>query len=219
MARALLALALLLGGCAGTTIAPQPPTQPTPASIQTTREQLAQITADPVTAWRTGVYEVRAACHAYLNQAAARSADLSLANAGVGLSGTAAAGFLLSGGNPIGAALATGLASLGQSFLSTYQASGAIPYTGATTNLIENALDADENAAEQQLPTSIEQAASYVDDFWWWCSPGGYAQLILKSAMTAQVTATPAAVPNAPVAAPRFGAGLRPRPRIYINGQ
>lgn len=203
-------LALVLGGCS---VAPQPPPQPTPAAIVTAGAALAQISADPITTWRVGVYVVRSACHAYLNEAAARAAAMSSASTGLGLSGTAAAGFLASGGNPVGAALATGLASLGQSFLAAYQASGAIPYTTATTTMIEGALDAEETSVEQRLPTSVAQAASYVDDLWWWCSPGGYAELMMKSALTAQVSAS---------SSPGFGArsaAPSARPRVLVNGQ
>lgn len=199
-----------LAGCAGS----MTPTQPTPASINQTIGALSVITADPVTAWQAGDYAVRTACHAYLNGAANQSVNLGLAGGGLGLGGVAAAGFLTSGGNPVGAAAATGIAALGQAFLNLFQASGSIPYTSETAMLIENALDAYEAQVDANPPQTVARAASYVDDLWWQCSPGGYAMNASRALSTATVSAVPAA------AAQSFALGLSTgnRPRILING-
>ena len=63
-----------------------PPAQPSPASIVSTQTALAAITGDPVSAWEAGDYMVRAACHAYLNEMAAREANMSLAGGALGKS-------------------------------------------------------------------------------------------------------------------------------------
>jgi hypothetical protein len=167
---ALLAL-LLPGACAGY---PQPPAQPTPASIQDAYVQLSVITADPVTAWLTGDYAVRTACYAYLNGMAQRSADLSLESGALGMGGGAAA---IASGHPYVAAAT----ALGESFLTLFQQSGAIPYTTETSMLIEGGLDAVETGVALQPPKSAAQALLDVQKLWWQCSAGGYRQLVSQS--------------------------------------
>ena len=204
-------LATALVGCASV----PPPALPTPKLIQASVVDLGTISADPVTTWQAGKYAVRAACYAYLNASATRSADLSLANTGIGMGGAAATGFLVSGGDPAGGAAAGGIAALAQSFLSAFQASGALPYSGATTTLVVGAMDAWDGYVEAHLPASVPEAAGDVLELWWQCSPGGYAQLILKSSVTAQITTAPAsAVPAAVVVpAPSPPEPLLRRPR------
>lgn len=201
-----------------------PPSQPSPASIASTQTALAAITGDPVSAWEAGDYAVRAACHAYLNEMASREANISLAGGALGIAGPAASGFLLTGGNPVGAVAASAFAALGQSLLAQYNSSGAIPYTTATAGIIENAIDAYEAAIDALPPATIAEAASYVDDEWFTCSPGGYAMLVTKAIGTAQVTAAPATPPAAMSASPAFAAraGARVaggRPKIEVNGE
>jgi hypothetical protein len=211
MRRAFACVALLaLAGCAGVT----PPSQPSPATIESTLTALASITADPVTAYQAGNYEVRAACHAYLNAAASRSANISLASGGLGLAGTAAAGFLVAGANPGGAAAAGVLAALGQNFLGLFQQAGAIPYGAGTSTIIENALDAYEAGVAASPPTSVAMAASFTDDEWYLCSPGGYAELMEKAAMTAGVSTSAAG----PAMSRALSVPMPPRPVIRING-
>lgn len=196
---------LLLAGCAGGTM--MAPAQPTPASIEATQTQLSTITVDPVTAWMDGDYAVRAACHAYLNSMAQRNASLSLAGTAVGLVG--AAGSIA---NP----LAGVGSSLAQGFLTAFQNSGAIPYTPETSTLIESALDAYEAGVAASPPTTVAQAASYSDDLWFQCSPGGYAQLVAKSIATANVTS--ASAPTAAAFAPRAAGMVIPgRPKVLVN--
>ncbi len=118
---------------------------------------------------------------------AARSANINLASGGLGLAGPAAAGFLVAGGNPMGAAAAGAISALGQTFLNLFNSSGSIPYTAETSSIIQLALDAYENGVNIAPPQSVPQAISYVDDLWWQCSPGGYAMLVSKAIGTANV--------------------------------
>ncbi len=87
------------------------------------------------------------------------------------------------------------------------QGSLAIPYTPETATIIQGALDAYEASAD---PSSVPQAASFIDDLWWLCSPGGYATLVSKSIATAQVS-----VARGDSLFPGVSTG---RPRILING-
>lgn len=198
-----LAGALAISGCAGVS----PPAQPTPASIESTLAALQAITADPVTAWQAGDYAVRASCHAYLNASAQRNANLSLGVGALGLGGAAAAG--------MGSPAAAGAVALASSFLTLFQQSGAIPYTEGTSTLIENALNAYEAGVTNAPPATVEQAASYVDDLWFLCSPGGYAELMQKAAMGASVSSGG----SAPVAHARMSLPVtQSRPVIQVNG-
>jgi hypothetical protein len=177
---------LLLAGCASNMTATPPP-QPTPESIQSVNVRLSAITTDAITTWQVGSYLVRSACHSYLNAMAARSADINLASSGLGLAGPAAAGFLISGGNPAAAAAAGALSALSQTFLNLFNSSGSIPYTTETASIIEQALNAYENGVNMGPPESVAQAISYVDDLWWQCSAGGYAMLVSKAISSASV--------------------------------
>lgn len=205
-------LALALFGCAGLG-GVAPPAQPTPASIESTVSGLAAISADPVTAWAAADYGVRAACDAYLDAEARRSANLGLAQTGVGTAGLAAAGFAAGAGNPVAAALASSSATLVATFLGEFQSAGALPYSAETSAIIDNAMSAYEAAAP--APTSVAQAALLAEGLWRLCSPVGYAELVAKSISTAEVTAAspPASTPTAAML-PRVG-----KPRILVNGR
>lgn len=211
-----LSAVLALAGCAGQQI--ETPAQPTPVSINATITSLAAITADPVTSWQAGDYAVRAACHAYLNQAAARSANFGTASAAIGTAGAGAAGFLISS-NPYGAAAAAAVATLAQTFLGEYQQSGGIPYTPQTSAAIEDALDAYETAVAASPPTSTAQAASYTDDEWYLCTPAGYAEIATKAIGSATISASAGGM-SSPSAA--FESRSVPvnygRPKVYVNG-
>jgi hypothetical protein len=191
---------LLLVGCSSMQLTP--PAQPTPAAINTAISQMALITADPATVWEVGDYEVRASCHAYLNSAATKAAQVSQASAGAGALGAG-----LSIVNP----LAGVASSLFQSFLSSYQAAGALPYTSETTTIISKALDDYGAQVSVALPSSTATAMSYIDDEWFMCSPGGYAELVAAAISTANIGGSSVG-PNAPlIAAPR-------RPGVTVNG-
>jgi hypothetical protein len=202
LAAGALALALAGGGCAGVT----PPSQPTPDSIESTLTALQAITVDPLTAWQAGDYAVRAACHAFLNASAERNASLGLGIGALGLGGAAAATT-----NPA----AAGAIALAGSFLTMFQQAGPIPYTAGTSSIIEKAIDTYEAGVNAAPPTSIAQAASYVDDVWFLCSPGGYAELMQKAAMGAAVSNGRA--PTSAAMMPRAVAP-RMRPAIKVNG-
>lgn len=212
-----LAAALVAAALTGCVASIAPPPQPTPATLAGAEASLAAIPGTPWDAWEAGDYAVRASCHAYLGELAGQASSLALASSGLGLGAAAAGGFLISGGNPGGAAAATGLAALAQSFLAAFQTSRAIPYTAETAALIEKTLDAYEAGVAASPPATIAQAASYVDDQWWNCSYGGYA----VHAAAAIGSATIAANPPVP-AAGNFAALLMPRPArpvITVNGR
>lgn len=204
-----IAVSLVLAGCAGQQL--QPPPQPTPASVNAAILSLDQIIAPPSQVWEAGDYAVRTACDAYLDQAAARSAQLSLASTGVGMGGAAATGILAASGAFPGAALAGGLATLAQSFIAAYQASGALPYTTETSTMIDNAMTAYEAAVPPPVDTA--QAMLDVEGLWALCSPVGYSRLVSKAVATASVSA----------AMPTQRLGLLParqgRPVITVNGR
>ena len=219
------AFVVLLAGCAAV---PSGPAQPTPSSVQATVADVAAISTDPVTAWQAGDYAVRAACDAYLNQAAARAAGITTASAGLGLGGTTAAGFLAAAGNPAGAAAAASMAAVGQSFLSLFQSPGAMPYTPETSAIIGEAMSAYEDAVPP--PTTLAQAMIDVEGFWDLCSPAGYQQLITKAIGSAAVTASPG--PNAAAQSQALFQGAPPvafreapvtatasPPRVLVNGR
>lgn len=208
----ILATALALAACANTLT---PPTQPSPGSIQTVNEQIATLTTDSATTWAVGDYAVRVACHAYLNAAAARAANISLASGGLGLAGAGVAGMIASS-NPAGAVISAGAAALGQSFLNLYGASGGIPYTNETSTIIDDALDAYEASVNTMPPTTVAQALSYVDDEWFLCSPGGYAELATKAIGTATVSGSGGASSSASFATRAVPAG---RPKVFVNGR
>lgn len=208
--KALLPAALLLSGC-GTLQVGIPP-QPSPSSIESTITALASISADPVTAWQAGNYSVRAACDAYLNQEAQRSAELNLAGTGIGVGGVAAAGMLASRGNLVASAMAGAVSGLASTFLSAYEASGALPYSSETTSLIQNAEDAYSGAVAP--PQSLAEAANDTEGAWWICTPAGYAMLASKAIGTAQVSAGPSM--TAAFAASPTSDG---RPKIEVNGR
>jgi hypothetical protein len=197
-----LGLALAASGCAGLS----EPSQPTPAGIAATLTQLQAITADPLTAWQAGDYAVRTSCHAFLNASAERDANLGLGIGALGLSGAAAA---------TASPIASGAIALAGSLLTLFQQSGAIPYTAATSSIIEKALDAYEAGVAAGPPQTLEQAASYVDDLWFLCSPGGYAELMQKAAIGAAVSAGSV---RAAVMLPRAAAAPPTRPMIQVNG-
>jgi hypothetical protein len=204
---------VLLDGCSTTQIAP--PAQPTPTSINGAIADLAAIEKyNPVRVWKTGVWAVRAACYDFLNAEAIRSSQIGLASTGIGLGGVAAGSFLIAHGSPLGAAAATALSSLTQSFLSNYQQAGAIPYTSNTTTIIVKALNAEEAQVNADLPTTVEDAMSYVSDLWWWCSPGGYQWLVNESIATATISAGPPL--SSAFASPP---GPRERPQVRVNGR
>lgn len=211
----LAAFMLVLNGCSGIT----PPAQPTPESVMATENAIAAIPGDPVTVLTSGIYSVHVACDAYLNAAAARNANISLASTGIGTSGVAAAGFLAAGGNPTGAAAAAGIASLAQTLLSQYQTSGALPYASGTTTLIQNSLAAYEGAL--MTPETTVEAMLDIEGDWWQCSPGGYAQNMEKAATTASVTAiaAPTSIPNFALLEPRSPSVFRRPPTVKVNGQ
>lgn len=179
-------IALFLSSCSGSLTA-TPPAQPTPEAIQALNIRLLAISSDPIMTWQIGNYSVRSACHAYLNAMAARSANINLASGSLGLAGPAAAGFLVAGSNPMGAAAAGAIAALGQTFLNLFNSSGSIPYTAETSGIIQAALDAYEGGVNLSPPSSIPQAISYIDDLWWQCSAGGYAILVSKAISTANI--------------------------------
>lgn len=200
-------IAATLSACAGIT----PPAQPTPASINATVQQLATISADPVTAWQAGDFAVRSACDTYLNALAQRQANFGLASGAVGTSGLAAAGFAATRANPVAAALATSASTLVQTFLGQFENAGALPYSPETTALIQNAMDTYEGAVRP--PQSVAEAGGDAEGLWWLCSPAGYAELAAKAVGSAQVSA--ATVPETAFMQPT-SAG---RPRVFVNGR
>lgn len=207
---------LALSGCS--TAGLSPPAQPSAASVAAAESALAAVPGDPATVLASGVWAVHVACDAYLNAAASRDAGLSLAGAGLGTAGVAAAGFLATGGNPIGAAAATGLTSLAQTFLGEYRSSGALPYTSGTTTLVQNSMAAYEGALPS--PASTAEAMLEVEGDWWQCSPGGYAQNVEKAAETVTVTAGAPGSVSFALARPAAAApALRPPPIVRVNGR
>jgi hypothetical protein len=205
-------LLALLGGCATTT---QTVPQPSPTSIQVANVQLATLTysdgspLQPVDAWQIGDYSVRAACHAYLNSAAAQQTNLNLVGMGVGVIGAGASIY-----NP----LAGVASSLVQTLINAYSSSGPVPTT-ADAIIIEGAMDAYEAAAVMAPPTSVASAVSYVDDLWFNCAAGGAAILELKAKMTAQIGSNMSQLPSA---AASYRASMpmpSRRPTITVNGQ
>jgi hypothetical protein len=201
------AVLLELSGCAGQQ--PTPPPQPTATYVEAALADLAQINATPLEAWRAGNGAVRAACYAYLNQAATRNASIGLGSSAAGVLGAG-----LSVVNP----LAGVASSLFQTFLTALQSSGAIPYTTETSTIIVSALNAEESAVEASPPVDVAQAISYVEDQWFNCTAGWYQILVTKSIATAQIGTT---------SSPSFssfqsravGAPIAGRPAITVNGR
>lgn len=212
-AAVLATLAVVGAGC-GTV---SPPPQPTPASVAAIEAEIAAVAnQDPVTAWHAGDYGVRSGCDLYLNQAASRAAGLSTASGALGLGGTAAAGFLVAGGNPAGAAAAGTLAALGQSFLQLFQNSGAMPYTAATAVIIDKAMGAYEAAVDAAPPTDMAGAMNAIEGVWNICTPSGYAALATEAIRSATVSAAPAAAANYLAISPSPSIT---RPPIVVNGR
>jgi hypothetical protein len=189
---------LALAGCAGQQLTPPP--QPSAAYVEAATLDLAQVKGSPLEAWRAGNGAVRAACYAYLNQAASRSASIGLAGSAAGVIGAG-----LSVVNP----LAGVASSLVQTLLTAFQSSGAIPYTTETSTIIVSALNAEEDAVEASPPADAAQAVSYIMDQWFNCTAGGYQILVTKSIATAQIGTS---------AQPRAIGGWG-RPRVTVNGR
>jgi hypothetical protein len=183
----------------------QAPVQPDAAYVETALTDLAQVQGTPLEAWRAGNGAVRSACYAYLNQAAARNANINLGSSAAGILGAG-----LSVVNP----LAGVASSLVQTLLTAFQSSGAIPYTTATSTIIVNALNAEEAAVESAPPADMAQAVSYVVDQWFNCSAGGYQILVTKSISTATIGATTQGMQSR-----AFGVTGHGRPTITVNGQ
>ena len=201
----LLALAVIAAALAGCSGQLQPPTQPTPTSINASIADLNALPADPATIWADGDYAVRAACHAYLNTAAMKAAGMAQLGIGAGALGAG-----LSAINP----LAGVASSLFQTALSGYGAAAALPYTTETATIIESAFDAYETTAP--VPTSIGQAMSMVDYLWYLCSPAGYQILVSKAISTATVGTTATMSISARfLVAPR---GIGPGSPVTVNG-
>ena len=123
---------------------------------------------------------------------------------------------MIASSNPAGAVISAGAAALGQSFLNLYGASGGIPYTNETSTIIDDALDAYEASVNTMPPTTVAQALSYVDDEWFLCSPGGYAELATKAIGTATVSGSGGASSSASFATRAVPAG---RPKVFVNGR
>lgn len=194
----------LLVGCSSMNVSP--PAQPTPASIESTVTALQGITSDPVTAWQAGEYATQAACDAYLNESAERSANINTASAGIGIVGAGVSAI-----NPIAGVTS----SLIQTLLSAYQSNGALPYSAETTALIQNTMVAYENAVP--TPQTVAEAAMDVEGLFWQCSPAGYAENASKAIGTATVSAGGLAIPNAEFATPSVP-HVGP-PVITVNGR
>lgn len=199
---------LALSACAGQQLTPPP--QPTAAYVEAALTDLAQIQGTPLQVWRAGNGAVRAACYAYLNQAASRNASISFGSSAAGVLGAG-----LSVVNP----LAGVASSLVQTLLTAFQSSGAIPYTTETSTIIVNAMNAEEDAVEASPPADAAQALSYVNDQWFNCSAGGYQILVTKSIATAQIGVATTRV--APLQSRAAGGGIMGvgRPVITVNGR
>lgn len=202
-------LVALLAGCAGQPVAL--PAQPTPSSLASGLVALAAIDpGDPpavagLRVWKAGKYDVDAACDVYLNQQATQAASVNQLSSGIGVLGAG-----LSVLHP-----AAGVASsLAQTFLSSYQAAGAMPYTDATSGIIYSGQNAYAAGVARSPPADALDAADYVEGYWALCTPVGYRRLVNQAINTAFVSTAPGALAAAEAAEPAHAG----RPIVTVNG-